>query len=86
MTTRRFPIPWSFALAISMVIFLMIFFGAWAVSADAGGNGRSLSFGFASEPKGTGTQASALDGAAIPSDDGGGKWWESALIKACPFH
>ena len=87
MTAWRIPIPLPFALVVSTVIFLLIFFGAWAVSADASSHDRSLSLGFAGD---AGLEAApdpreAYSGvlASGPDDN---SWWESALLKTCPFH
>ena len=74
---------------VSAVIFLIIFFGAWAVSADAGDRDRKLSFGFA------GTSATASTAVGSSDADGSGSldqstpedsWWGGAFLKACPFH
>ena len=86
MTARRFPIPITFLVVISAVIFLIIFFGAWAVSADADGKGRALSFGFVSGA--TATNATALNSAQVgdPGENASDSWWGGAFLKACSFH
>ena len=87
MTARRFPIPITFFVVVSAVIFLIIFFGAWAVSADPADRSRSLSFGFVSGA--TATNSTALSSSqvgAIEGDNAGDSWWGGAFLKACPFH
>ena len=78
----------TFFVVISAVIFLIIFFGAWAVSADAGERGRSLSFGFVSGA--TATNATAINpsqaGLGESGDKASDSWWGGAFLKACPFH
>jgi len=75
---------------ISAVIFLIIFFGAWAVSADAGDRSRALSFGFVSGS--TATNATAINssqaglGQSDTGDNAIDSWWGGAFLKACPFH
>ena len=90
MTARRLPIPITFFVVVSAVIFLIIFFGAWAVAADAGDRGRALSFGFVSGA--TATNATVINssqaslGESGPGDNASDSWWGSAFLKACPFH
>tara|TARA_B100000315_G_scaffold223741_1_gene228770 strand:- start:561 stop:845 length:285 start_codon:yes stop_codon:yes gene_type:complete len=92
--SRRIPIPVSFIVVVAATIFLIIFLGAWAVSADMGDENRSLSFGFASsgasqdagvadpsQPAGDGTPGQEEIGSS--SED---KWWGKAFLTACPFH
>lgn len=83
---RRMSIPVTFLVVVSAVIFLIIFFGAWAVSADVGDRGRTLSFGFVSGA--TATNATALNSAQASGDgeDAGDSWWGGAFLTACPFH
>ena len=84
MISRRLPIPITFLVVMSAVIFLIIFFGAWAVSADVGDRDRALSFGFG----GIGAPSTqALNSAdASASENDSDSWWENAFLKACPFH
>lgn len=86
MIARRIPIPATFLVVVSAVVFLIIFFGAWAVSADSGAGGRSLSFAFVSGANATNATAinSSQDG--DHSEAAGDSWWGSAFLKACPFH
>lgn len=90
MTARRIPIPITFFVVVAPVIFLIIFFGAWAVSADVSDRSRSLSFGFVAGT--TATNATTLNAAQTGSvegdhgEDAGDSWWGSAFLKACPFH
>ena len=83
LTVRRLPIPMSFIVVVASVILLIIFFGAWAVSADASEGGRSLSFGFVS---GNTTSATALNSADGDHSNAEDSWWGDAFLKACPFH
>ena len=88
MTARRLPIPMTFIVVVSAVIFLIIFFGAWAVAADAGDRSRALSFGFVSGA--TATNATAINSSGLgesgPGDIASDSWWGGAFLRACPFH
>jgi hypothetical protein len=77
-----------------MTIALMIFFGAWAVSADVTERDRVFAFAV---PGGTALLTSngdstgqlALDGTT--SLEGGhtaaaDTWWGTGLLRACPLH
>ena len=89
--SKRIPVPLTFSLVLAVVIALIIFFGAWAVSADTGQ--RTLAFGL---PGATPTlsgrnlqdansgpfQVAHLDGLDTASDT----WWGSAFLRACPLH
>ena len=91
-TARRVPVPLVFSLVLAVVLALIIFFGAWAVSADVD-NQRTLSFGL------PGTTTS-LSGSSVDSqdsehfrvdrlDNGGSAsetWWGGAFLRACPLH
>ena len=82
-TTRRFPVPMPFLIAVVAVVFIIIFFGAWAVSTDADGRAFSLAYGSGA----TAPSSQAISGtAASAAEDGENSWWESAVLKACPFH
>lgn len=77
---------------LALVIALIIFFGAWAVSADVDGQ-RTLAFGL------PGTTP-AISGANLQQDDSGpfqiarlddngaagDTWWGQAFLRACPLH
>lgn len=94
MSARRLPVPITFFVVVLATIFLIIFFGAWAASADTGDRDRTLSFGFAnsgtsldanlksSEPAVSGAE-SADEGSEGDADNA---WWQKAFLKACPLH
>ena len=94
MISRRIPVPVTFVAVVAATIFLIIFLGAWAVSADIRDESRSLSFGFAGSS--TSLDAGALDpsqpagdGAPGQEESGAGseaRWWGKAFLTACPFH
>ncbi len=86
-----------FLVVIVATVALIIFFGAWAVAADA--EGRELAFGFSSSTiedsnvSGAegGEQASNAFGAGAiggdPSNDAlSDTWWGQGFLKACPLH
>lgn len=84
-----------FFLVVAATIFLIIFFGAWAVSADSRESGRALTFGFASggvNPNATALNSSQTARPGVPGlDESTGEaaedsWWGSAFLRACPFH
>ncbi len=89
---KRIPVPVTFIVVIAVVLALIIFFGAWAVSADVG-NQRTLAFGL---PGTTPT----LSGNSLQSDNSGpyqiarlddqqvagDTWWGNAFLRACPLH
>lgn len=88
------PAPFVFLLVAGVTIALIIFFGAWAVAAEA--EGRELSFGFggstldepnATDPEG-GDQARAAFGVAPIGETSGAAdtWWGQGFLKACPLH
>ncbi len=94
MIFRRIPVPVTFIAVVAATMFLIIFLGAWAVSADIRDESRSLSFGFAGSS--TSLDASAPDtsqpaGDGAPGQEKSGAdpeahWWGKALLTACPFH
>ena len=92
-TEKRIPVPLTFLAVLVLVLALIIFFGAWAVSADVD-NQRTLAFGL------PGTTP-ALSGANLQKsnsapyriarlDDQGAAasdtWWGQAFLRACPLH
>ena len=90
------PAPFVFVLVVTMTVVLIIFFGAWAVAADA--EGRELNFGLtgttiedpgASNAEG-GEQGRVAFGVAPigeSSPDGPAEsWWGQGFLKACPLH
>ena len=89
------PAPFVFVIVVTMTVVLIIFFGAWAVSASE--EGRELNFGFAGaaveDPSLTssegGPQGQAAFGAAPIGETEGGvseSWWGQGFLKACPLH
>ena len=89
------PAPFVFAVVLVITGALVIFFGAWAVSASA--EGRELNFGFAPATLENSTAPEAGDnqtgqnvfGAATigeSSDGASGTWWGQGFLKACPLH
>ena len=92
------PAPFVFLVVAAVTVALIIFFGAWAVAADA--EGRTLTFGIApaaSDSPGTagsggdegGDQARAAFGVAPIGETSGGAsetWWGQGFLKACPLH
>ncbi len=96
MITWRLPVPATFLVVVAGIVFLIIFFGAWAVAADVSDRDRALAFGFASGGAAPKTQAvesaqakagqsGTADAAGASEGDGDG-WWSTAFLKACPFH
>ena len=90
---KKMPVPLSFVLVTAATIALLIFFGAWAVSADAASRDRELSFAIASNSSGLGlgplNSEAAQRQVAGQQDDIEGyaeAWWGKALIKVCPLH
>ena len=90
---RSLPIPFSFAIVVSGLIALFIFFGAWAVSVDAAEHDRELSFALGSSgasfgvnplPPQTNDQVAAK--AATGDGSSADTWWGSTLLIACPLH
>ena len=80
---------------VAVTAALIIFFGAWAVSASE--EGRELNFGFAgttlenSSPNTTegGQEPQAAFGSAPIGETSGGaaeSWWGQGFLKACPLH
>ncbi len=96
MIIRRLPVPATFLVVVSVVVFLIIFFGAWAAAAAVSDEDRGLYFGFAgatvapgSETGESGQAKTDLPGST--DDEGAGteqdaSWWGNAFLKACPFH
>ena len=79
-------------MVLAVVLALIIFFGAWAVSADVGTQ-RTLAFGLpGTVPAISGSnlqqetsgpyQVARLDG----NDTAGDTWWGQAFLRACPLH
>ena len=95
MASRWLPVPLTFILVLAITFFLIVFFGAWAVSADAAGRSETIYSGFAGSGSGlnantpSASQLSTLEGAG-PEDGGSAgtedRWWAKGFLKACPFH
>ena len=90
---RRTPIPVSFAIVVSGLIALFIFFGAWAVSVDAAEHDRELSFALGSSGASFGVNPLVSEtndqvAAKVTTGDGSSAdtWWGSSLLLACPLH
>ncbi len=90
--SRRMPVPFLFLAVLALVLALIIFFGAWAVSADVG-NQRTLAFGLPGttptisggnlHENNTGPyQIARLDNQSAAGDT----WWGQAFLRACPLH
>ena len=86
------PVPLMFFAVLAVVLALIIFFGAWAVSADVS-NQRTLAFGLPGttptisggnlQENDTGPyQIARLDGQGAAGDT----WWGQAFLRACPLH
>ncbi len=89
---KAVPLPISFLLVLAMTIALMIFFGAWAVSADVTERDRVFAFavpGGASsliaDADSTG-QLALGDSRTIEGNHAAGTWWGNGLLRACPLH
>ena len=91
---KAIPLPVSFILVLCLTIALMIFFGAWAVSADVGERARVFAFAVpgctaaltsianATGPLALG-ESSAIDGGRTTASE---TWWGNGLLRACPLH
>ncbi len=77
-----------------MTIALMIFFGAWAVSADVTERDRVFAFAvpggtaaLTSNTNATGPlalgESSAIEGGRTAASE---TWWGNGLLRACPLH
>ncbi|MCH7842160.1 MAG: hypothetical protein J4N69_05615 [Chloroflexi bacterium] len=90
--SKRIPVPFTFAVVLAVVLALIIFFGAWAVSADVGAQ-RTLAFGLPGttptlsggnlrDPNSGPYQVGRLVSTVENSDT----WWGKAFLRACPLH
>lgn len=94
MIIRRIPIPITFSVVVAAAVFLIIFFAAWAVSADVGDPNRKLSFGIAGTNPGLAANTAGAYQGNVPArfgkdEIGAGEnasWWSKGLLKACPLH
>ena len=89
---KAVPLPISFLLVLAMTIALMIFFGAWAVSADVTERDRVFAFAV---PGGTSPliadadstgQLALGDSRTTEGNHVAGTWWGNGLLRACPLH
>jgi hypothetical protein len=79
---------------VAATVFLIIFFGAWAVSADAGNSNRKLSFGIAGANPGLAANTGGAYQETAPARFGvdeinageNASWWSKSFLKACPLH
>ena len=91
---KSVPLPISFFVVVIVTLALIVFFGAWAASADLEERNRALGFGVPGgvsfeakgssspeEPLGIREAFAAADG-NLESDS----WWGNSFLKACPFH
>ena len=89
---RRTPIPVSFAIVVSVIIAVFIFFGAWAVSVDAANHDRELSFAVGNTGPSFGVNplpSQKYDRVTSSATTDGGSadtWWGRSLLMACPLH
>ena len=81
-----------FFAVLAVVLALIIFFGAWAVSADVS-NQRTLAFGLpGTTPTISGANLREYDAGSYQvarlDDSGaaGDTWWGQAFLRACPLH
>ena len=90
--SRRIPVTLTFSVVLAVVLALIVFFGAWAVSADVGGQ-RALAFGLPGtvptlsggnlrEENSGPYQVARLNGQQSARDT----WWGNAFLRACPLH
>ena len=91
---KAIPLPVSFILVLCLTIALMIFFGAWAVSADVGERERVFAFAvtggtaaLTSNANATGQlalgESSAVEGGHTAASE---TWGGNGLLRACPRH
>lgn len=95
--TFRVPAPVSFILVTATIVALVVFFGAWVVSADSKDISRTLSIGLSANPdQVAGFGNTPSDGVVATSENdpfrqawdgaGGGAenqaWWEKSLLNA----
>ena len=89
---KAIPLPISFLLVLAMTIALMIFFGAWAVSADVTERDRVFAFavpGATSSLISDANSAGQLALGGSTTTEGGhaaDTWWGNGLLRACPLH
>ena len=92
MDLRIKGMPVTFLVVLLLTLLLTIFFGAWAVSADAETENRNFAFaiGAAGPTLGAGvsgpSDGQTLDGAIDAEEAAEDTWWGTAFLKACPLH
>ena len=95
--TNRLPVPLSFILVVAASVAMVIFFGAWAVSADKGQLERTFSYGVSPGISPAVDPVAVTEGARVPSSNPGDlsagqtgasadTWWGKGLLAACPIH
>jgi hypothetical protein len=89
---KAIPLPVSFLLVLAMTIALMIFFGAWAVSADVAERERVFAFAvpgatstLISDARATGPLALG-ESRTAEANHAADTWWGNGLLRACPLH
>jgi hypothetical protein len=89
------PAPFVFVVVLIVTGALVIFFGAWAVAADAEGRelnfvipGATLQDADTADTGDSGQGQTAFGAAPIgeSSDASSGTWWGQGFLKACPLH
>ncbi|MCH8297963.1 MAG: hypothetical protein IH873_07845 [Chloroflexi bacterium] len=90
--SKRIPVPFTFAVVLAVVLALIIFFGAWAVSADVSAQ-RTLAFGLPGttptlsggnlQDQNSGPYQIAHLASTVENSD---TWWGQAFLRACPLH
>jgi hypothetical protein len=91
---KNLPVPIPFLVVLVTMVLFVIFFGAWAVSADARSRENSLSFAIVSSGTSLGvgpyspSQEVSSEGPGYQESDKSkaDTWWGKSLIKACPVH
>lgn len=86
-------VPLTLLAVLVLTALLTIFFGAWAVSADAKEQNRSFSFGIASNGPNfaaansvTYSETGEPGGAILANASAADSWWGKSLLRACPLH
>ena len=89
---KAIPLPVSFLLVLAMTIALMIFFGAWAVSADVAERDRVFAFAVPGATSTLISDANATGPLALgesrtaEANHAADTWWGNGLLRACPLH
>ena len=81
---RVFGVPIQFAIVVILSGALTIFFGAWAIDAQAEARVQAVS---GSTPQFSFAFVDSADGSASdPQSPESQEWWEKSFLFACPFH